>query len=322
MLLREKYKIDPVFAEKVNAQYGPLDWRLPEAHAIYWGAFGLEKARENPGKVKADDLITLRRNIYQSMLYAFYHGRFIANPFNQSYELGPNLDLIPKVNDAYETLMGEDPKYTDNVATAHRNFLRNAVYFLYEDNRLAEAAKWLHYLGERYPDKPIIDRDPDSFPRNVTLDQYAVARVQEDIGETSEERTTAAVEGLLVQAYRALALDRTTAMPDFGCWPPRYTNITWQPFPTGKPTWYASACHPLPISIAPCSTICSTRNGVRRTPPAPSSGRNWACRRKPMRRQPLPPTRRCRFPRCQPIRRPPIRPANDSVNVTSDLRLE
>ena len=88
-LLREKYKIDPAFAEKLNAQYGPLDWRLPEAHAIYWAAFGLEKAKENPGKVKADDLITLRRNIYQSMLQAFYHGRFIANPFNKSYALGP-----------------------------------------------------------------------------------------------------------------------------------------------------------------------------------------------------------------------------------------
>ena len=165
-LLREKYKIDPVFAEKLNAQYGPLDWRLPEAHAIYWGALGLEKAKENPGKVKADDLITLRRNIYQSMLQAFYHGRFIANPFNKSYELGPDLGLIPKVNDAYETMMREDEKNRDHIAIAHRNFLRNAIYFLYEENRVAEAAKWFRYLGEKYPDKPIIDGDPNSFPRN------------------------------------------------------------------------------------------------------------------------------------------------------------
>ncbi len=33
-------------------EYGPLDWRLPEAHAIYWGARGLEAAKENPDKVK------------------------------------------------------------------------------------------------------------------------------------------------------------------------------------------------------------------------------------------------------------------------------
>jgi hypothetical protein len=206
VLLREKYKIDPVFAEKLNAQYGPLDWRLPEAHAIYWGAVGLQKAKENPDKVKADDLITLRRNIYQSMLQAFYHGRFIANPFNKSYELGPDLGLIPKVNDAYETMMREDEKNRDHIAIAHRNFLRSAIYFLYEENRVADAAKWFRYLGEKYPDKPILDGDPNSFPRNLTLDDYAVARVQEEVGDTSQERTTAAVQGLLVQAYRALAL--------------------------------------------------------------------------------------------------------------------
>jgi hypothetical protein len=206
VLLREKYKIDPAFAEKVNAEWGPLDWRLPETHAIYWGALGLEKAKENPDKVKADDLITVRRNIYQSMLQAFYHGRFIANPFNKTYELGPNLDLVPKVNDAYETMMKEDTKNASNIATAHRNFLRSAIYFLYEDNRIADAAKWFRYLGEKYPEKPIIDGDPNSFPQNVTLDQYAVARVQEDIGDTSQERTTAAIQGLLARSYYDLAI--------------------------------------------------------------------------------------------------------------------
>jgi hypothetical protein len=205
-LLRSKYKMDPAFAERLNAQYGPLDWRLPEAHAIYWGALGLEKAKENPGKVKADDLITVRRNIYQSMLQAFYHGRFIANPFNKSYELGPNLDLVPKVNDTYETMMKDDEKNRDHIAIAHRNFLCIAVYFLYEDNRIADAAKWFRYLGVKYPGKPILNGDPNSFPQTMTLDQYAVARVQEDIGDTSQDRTTAAIQGLLARSYYDLAI--------------------------------------------------------------------------------------------------------------------
>ena len=52
LVLREKYKMDPVFAQKTDAQYGPLDWRLPEAQAIYWYALGLEKAEDNPDKDK------------------------------------------------------------------------------------------------------------------------------------------------------------------------------------------------------------------------------------------------------------------------------
>jgi len=205
-LFTNKYKIDPAFAEKVNAEWGPLDWRLPEAHAIYWASLGLERAKEHPDKVKSDDLITVRRNIYQSLLQAFYHGRFIADPFSHAYELGPNLDLAHKVNDSYESMMWEDPRYTNNVANAQFNFLRNVIYFLYEHNRTADATKWLQYLGERYPDKPIIYGDLNSFPRNVTLDQYAVARVQEDLGDTSQERITSAVAGLLGQSYRALAI--------------------------------------------------------------------------------------------------------------------
>ena len=205
-VLREKYKLDAAFAQHIDAQYGPLDWRLPEAHAIYWGARGLEAAKQNPGKVKADDLITVRRNIYQSMLQAFHHGRIIADPFNKTYALEPNLDLVPKVNDAYETLMQEDAANRDHIATAHRNFLKDAVYFLYENNRLKEAAQWYKLLGEKYPEKTILDNDLNSFPRNLSLDEYAVARIQSEIGDTSQERITGVIEGLIAQSYYQMAI--------------------------------------------------------------------------------------------------------------------
>jgi hypothetical protein len=210
LVLREKYKIDPVFAQQVNEQYGPLDWRLPEAHAIYWFAMGLEKARENPGKVKQEDfnLMQLRRGIFQSEQSAFRHGRIITYPFNHSVELAPDLDLIPKANDSYLQMYAEekdDGQKTD-ILRAHRNFVRDAVYFLYENNRMTEAARWFKYLGEKYPDQPIIDKQPDSLPKNVTLDEYAVAVVNIDIGETSQERVTSAVQGLLAHAYRDLAI--------------------------------------------------------------------------------------------------------------------
>jgi hypothetical protein len=207
-LLREKYKIDPGFAKKVNDEWGPLDWRLPEAHAIYWGAFGLAQAKKHPDKVNPDDLIKLRRNIYQSMLQAFHHGRIIRNPFNQAYELVPDLDLVSKVNDAYEKMYAEETSHDmrDGIQKAHRNFLGDAVYLLYEDNRVAEAADWYRYLARNYPDNPTLNGDANSRPSQLTFEQYAIARVQEDIGDTSQERTTAVVEGLLTRAYYYLAI--------------------------------------------------------------------------------------------------------------------
>ena len=214
-LLREKYKIDPVFAKSVDDKYGPLDWRLPEAHAIYWGALGLDAAGKNPDKVKPDDFITLRRIIYQSLLQAFHHGHIIVDPFSHSYSLGPNLNIVSQVNAAYEEMMSEDAQNRDHIEKAHRNFLRDAVYFLYENNRLAEADRWFKYLGEKYPDKPIIENQPDSLPKNLTLDEYAVAVVQIDIGETSQERVTSAVQGLLTRAYYELAVGENDRYENF-----------------------------------------------------------------------------------------------------------
>ncbi|HEV2318566.1 MAG TPA: hypothetical protein VGV18_02370 [Verrucomicrobiae bacterium] len=205
-LLKTKYKIDPVFAQKVNTEWGPLDWRLPEAHAIYWAALGLEKAQEHPEKVVKSDVITVRRSIYQSMLQAFQHGEIIANPFTHSAELGPNLAIIPKVNDAYETMMREQTNEARNIAIGHRNFLLDAVYYLYEANRVPEARKWYDYLREKYPDKTIMQNDPNSYPTNVPLDVYCVYRVQGDVKDTSQSDTTAAVEGLLTRSYESLAI--------------------------------------------------------------------------------------------------------------------
>ena len=201
-----EFKINPEFARQVDAKYGPLDWRLPEAHAIYWAALGLDAANRHPDKVKQDDIMTLRRSIYQSVFQAFHHGRLITNPYQETYSLGPNLELIPNVDQAYQQMMAAEPQMRDHIGNAHRNFLRDAVYFLYENNRISDAAKWFKVLGDMYPDKTIIENDTNSFPRNVTLDEFAIATVQVDVNETSQERVTSAIQGLLSRAYYELAI--------------------------------------------------------------------------------------------------------------------
>jgi hypothetical protein len=180
---------------------------LPESHAIYWAAQGLEAAKRNPTKIKPDDLITLRRVIYQSMQTSFQRGRLVANPFLKSFEFGPNLDIIPKVSAAYEEAAHDDAKNHDHIETAHKNFLKDAVYFLYEGNRIPDAAKWYKYLGTKFPNATLLDYQTNSFARNLTMDEYAVSRAQEDVDESmSRDRVKAVVEGLLVRALSSLAL--------------------------------------------------------------------------------------------------------------------
>jgi len=206
-LLTQKYKMDPVFMKEVDKEYGPLEWRLPESHAVYWAAKGLEVARKNPAKIKADDLITLRRVIYQSMQLSFQRGRLIANPFLKVFDFGPNLDIIPKVSAAYEQAAEEDAPNREHILTAHRNFVKDAVYFLYEHNRLKEAAQWYKYLGEKYPNKPLLDNKPESLPKNLSLDDYAVSRITEDVNDLGKDRAQAAIEGLIQSSYVNMTVD-------------------------------------------------------------------------------------------------------------------
>lgn len=212
-ILREKYKMDPALMKQLDEEYGPLEWRLPEASAIYWAAEGLERAKLNPTRISTDptqDLIVLRRVIYQCMQLSWQRGRIEDNPFVEGMQFGPNLDMIPKVNETYLKMYEEekDPNQKDGILRAHRNFLRQAVYSLYVYNRIPEAAKWFKYLGEKYPDKPIVDADPNSLPRTLTLDQYAVACVQEDINDLSKDRVQTILEGLLITSYTSFAIDQ------------------------------------------------------------------------------------------------------------------
>ena len=212
-LLREKYKMDPALMKQIDAEYGPMEWRLPEASAIYWAAEGLKRAAENPTRISTaptEDLILLRRVIYQCMQLTWQRGRIEDNPYLQQMSFGPNIDMIPKVNDTYLKMYDEekDPSQKNGILTAQRNFLRQAVYSLYVYNRMADATKWYKYLGEKFPDKPILDTKPDSFPRTLTLDQYAVACVQEDINDLSKDRVQTILEGLLLTSYTSFAIDQ------------------------------------------------------------------------------------------------------------------
>lgn len=208
LLLKDKLKMDPQIVLDVDQKYGPLDWRMPEAYAIYWAHVGLMRANEHPDRIKKEDVMTLRRSIYQCMQTAFQRGRLIPNYFVGAFEYGPNLEIIPKVSATYEEQMVEQSDMRDGIGTGHRNFLREAVYALYLNGREGEAAKWFKYLGDHYPNKPIITGKADSFPRNVTLDEFAFAKLQELIGEPGQKDMKIVLEGLITQSYLSLITDQ------------------------------------------------------------------------------------------------------------------
>jgi hypothetical protein len=197
-ILREEYKMDPAFMEKVDATYGPLEWRLPESHAIYWAMLGLENCKTK------EQLIQLRRVIYQSMHLACIRGRLLAIPGSDEtmkrFELGPNLDLVAKANQAYEDQIRDDEEMRQNIQNGHKNFLREVAWALYTHNRITAAAEWFKRLQELYP---------GAVPSEMTIEDYALSRVTEYAGETSRNKTTLLIEGYLQRAFYYTAIGQT-----------------------------------------------------------------------------------------------------------------
>jgi len=176
--------------QEVDKLYGPLEWRLPEAHAIYWASVGL-------GKVSTKDVLLLRRAIYQPLQLAVFRGRVVRLPADGLIETGPDLDKVRLANDGYEKMIAEEQTRKDAIQRAHRNFLREAIYLLYTYHRLGEANYWFNYLRAKYP---------DGVPPNLTLEEYAFEKLIGNLDTLSYDKTKAIIEGLIFQSYRSLAV--------------------------------------------------------------------------------------------------------------------
>jgi hypothetical protein len=190
-VLREKYKMDPAAMKKADDLYGPLEWRLPEASAIYWAMVGLEKSKDK-------DLTTLRRMIFQSLHASVMRGRIVMERPDGAYAFAPDLSKIPMAQEGYLKMLAEETEKPEVVRRSHRNFLREAVYLLYMYSRVTEANRWLAILKETYP---------DAVPANQTVEQYALQRMAGSITDLNHNKVKALIEGLLTQYFDNLAID-------------------------------------------------------------------------------------------------------------------
>lgn len=186
--LREKYKLDPALMKQIDDEYGPLEWKLPETHAIYWATLGLQHATDE------DNKDTLRRVIYQCMDVAFNRGRLTY--VGDELFTGPNLEIIEKSNQAYLDMIAleQTPVAESN---GYRNFLRKVVYHLYSHGRTRDAERWWNTMKETFP---------GAVRAGLSLDDYAVEMVSEDASGTDQNKTLSAIEGQLTNAMISIAL--------------------------------------------------------------------------------------------------------------------
>lgn len=140
--LRGEYKMKPEVMREIDARYGPFDWRVAEAHAIYWAYVGKERA-------KGQDRVNAERITYQCMAGMFERGRLVFRSGDDVPLSTPNVALLSNAMKAYESAIQrfEDP----NMKEAYRIFLNEAVAILLRLNRTEAAEEVFAALRQRYP---------------------------------------------------------------------------------------------------------------------------------------------------------------------------
>ncbi len=196
--LREDYRLDPAVMQQVDDRYGPLDWRLPQAHAIYWAWRG-EKYASGFEKVSID------RMIFQSMQDAFWQGRAVVVPEEDLFLPAPNLEILPRVRRAYEEAIADHPDQS-TIASAYKNFLQAAIVMCYENNQLATARAIFKDLRERDP-AAVGDRNFERFVRE---------EFTEKVEALAQDQALALVLNTLVQSYQWQALGETDRATGIG----------------------------------------------------------------------------------------------------------
>lgn len=144
--LKSFFHLDPAVMAEVDRSIGPLDWRLPESQALYWAWRGRQLA---PGKGD----IFLERLYYQAMVAACFRGRAVYSAQHQSLLRLPRVDLFESGLRVLDEVLSHFPD-DEGIASARRNFLRNAVVQAYAHADDDKARRLLEAYRVREPSSP------------------------------------------------------------------------------------------------------------------------------------------------------------------------
>lgn len=182
-VLIDEFNMDPQFMYELTRDTGPLDWRHPQAHALYWAALGREKAEDR--SYESDDVYRVMNNdrvFLQAMQFLARSGMMSVDPFSNDNPGRLADDRWIRVIDDYFMEL-YDKHYEsrgaggDTFTNFHENFMSWAVTMLYRSGDLEYAQDVLDRLDELYGTGGLIpnttySRPLDVFVQNETYNNY------------------------------------------------------------------------------------------------------------------------------------------------------
>lgn len=207
-VLTEDYHMEPDRMIRYTERYGPLDWRHPSAHAVYWSARGVEETliRVNEDNKKDFDILNTDRITIQAIQELFRSGQLTFSVLNPEFYLGlPNVEFIDQYRNAMRDMV-ERSKYEQDRQrpwrfywAGYENFMRDAIRYVYRRGDIDYAKKLQKAL---YTDPEINVANPDLY-RDLAqpIDDFVKSEILNDNRQDSPVVALQEVSGSLYNAY-------------------------------------------------------------------------------------------------------------------------
>lgn len=186
--LRETYKLDPVLINSINNKYGILDWRTPEAQALYWATKGLEMTLGHRD-------LSCERMITQALKESFIAGRILMidkDKFERIIMI-PNLSVVDSVKRTFEEAYDNNEQQS-TFLSAKLNFMQEAIVLLYNYGKFAKAAEYYKMLQKEEPGKY----------RN-TLENFVMEQWSSEVRDAGVKKATDIISGLIFRSCYFIA---------------------------------------------------------------------------------------------------------------------
>ncbi|MBK7405461.1 MAG: hypothetical protein IPJ41_12720 [Phycisphaerales bacterium] len=191
-VLIDDYNMEPARMVRYTKKYGPIDWRHPAAHALYWSARGVEESltRWTEANKRDFDFINADRVTIQALQELYRSGDVYFNFFDsiagaeRPYQLAPNANFA----ESYGNVLKEvtQRSWADNTqkraytiySAGYENFLKDAVRFFYRRGQMDLADKYYRELGT-FPGQNLNNPYQDMV-NSVPLDEFVLQELQDD----------------------------------------------------------------------------------------------------------------------------------------------
>ncbi|MEL7484057.1 MAG: hypothetical protein AAFN41_06850 [Planctomycetota bacterium] len=156
----DNYNMDPDRMARYTEMYGPLDWRHPASHSLYWARTGVERGlgRFEDRNKKDYDFVNTDRMTTHSIQELFRYGEvyfdfleFVKGDY--AYYLAvPNPRFIDAYTDILDEVVGRAGEYAEasdpynTFAAGYANFIADAILMLYRRGDRAEAERYRQHL--------------------------------------------------------------------------------------------------------------------------------------------------------------------------------